>query len=317
MADEDSPYDFADEPPPQKRPALPEKPRPPAAARTAPARAPDAAAAPAAPATAAVERTCPHCGFTFLGKPKARCPECAAALDSSAAELLQFADTGWVRSVALGVMLIVPAIITHIIGCALKWVHSSSATHAKGMFHGTGAVLLLAGVFIATRKEPGSVRGFGSRLSIRLLALFAAVIWGIFLFWAFDAMTLFPGAVKFLLDTVLLTQAVMAVMLGFYFRGLAMRIPDDSLASHTSLTGWCSALACLTMAGLYFLEMTQGFYPSFFMCSFPMVAGFLAIFIWTMITLLRLGLNMRAAAEAGESIARKRIERAAARKKPA
>jgi len=69
------------------------------------------------------------------------------------------------------------------------------------------------------------------------------------------------------------------------------------------------------MEMLYVFEMTEGYFPMFFMCSFPMIAGFVAIFLWAMITLLRLNFNLRAAAVAGETITMRKAERAAARNK--
>ena len=78
-----------------KRPARPQAPiprkPPPAAAEDAPAKVEEA------------ERYCPYCGFTFRGKVKARCPECAAPMDSPT-DLYQFADVGWVRRSVLGLV---------------------------------------------------------------------------------------------------------------------------------------------------------------------------------------------------------------------
>ena len=109
----DSPYDFADPEPPKKPSQVPpslqarkERPVPKPAAREQgelplapePAPAPRAKPAPAETASAVDNtlRTCLHCGYSFRGKPKARCPECAGPMES-ASDLMQFADTGWVR----------------------------------------------------------------------------------------------------------------------------------------------------------------------------------------------------------------------------
>ena len=109
------------------------------------------------------ERVCPYCGFTFVGKPRARCPECSAEMDSSANALLQFADAGWVRGVGLGVLLMGSAIAMHMAGCILKWISAP----AKGIAHAVAAVLLVVGVFLATRREKGASGGEILRLLIR------------------------------------------------------------------------------------------------------------------------------------------------------
>jgi hypothetical protein len=54
----------------------------------------------------------------------------------------------------------------------------------------------------------------------------------------------------------------------------------------------------------------------FFMCSFPLAAGLLAIMAWTILTLLRMFLDMRASATAGDAITARRARRQAAKQTP-
>ncbi|HVT80307.1 MAG TPA: hypothetical protein VHM90_06585 [Phycisphaerae bacterium] len=329
----DSPYDFADEPAPKPKP--PAKPaKPPATSRnidpalrkprTSTDNPPKPDARPpipdyAATPDAATERTCPHCGFVYFGKPRARCPECAAPQDASSASMLQFADARWVRSVATGCLILIAAIAIHMLGSILKWTHSSQPTF-KGWAHAIGAVLLVAGTFLATRKDPASPASPAAIIA-RILAGIALVGWLYFLSLAFKVAAHQEGlpdntvAFKGLLGLVLLSQAALAVVLGFHLRSLAGRIPDDSLASHAFHAGWIVAIVCSAMAVIYACEMQKGYFPMFFMCSFPLIAGFVAIFVWAMVTLLRLNFNLRAAAVAGETITLRKSERAAARNK--
>lgn len=329
---EDSLYDFAEPVPPKKPAPAPPKPKPPARqplpgldpVRTAaPAKAP-----PVAPEADQTLRTCMHCGYSYLGKIKARCPECAAPMES-AADLLQFAGAGWVRSVALGLLLLVPATALHIAGCILNRMsnftrddaRADALMHAKGITHLAGAVLMVIGVFLATRRQSGAAEG-GRSVAwwARGLSVATLLVWCMAAAVALEIWPpqwgSFAQIKKYLTLLVLPPQGALCILLAFHCLRLARRIPNDSIAAHSNYTGWLSAVVCATLFGLIALELDKGDFPQFFMCSFPLVSGLGVILLWTMITLLRLALDMRNSAGAGEAIAYERQNREAARKKP-
>ena len=74
--------------------------RPPPKAESIPTGIPQAIPTGIPQATAAlVERNCPHCGFRVVGRPRGnRCPECSAALDDAAVDLIQFSPPRWTRA---------------------------------------------------------------------------------------------------------------------------------------------------------------------------------------------------------------------------
>ena len=81
------------------------------------------AVAPAArkPQQAVPDRICPHCGQNIFGKTRGgRCPQCAAPLEHAATDLLQFSSPAWLRTMAMGLMMVGAAIVRgHVVGaCA-------------------------------------------------------------------------------------------------------------------------------------------------------------------------------------------------------
>jgi hypothetical protein len=312
MANPEGSYDFAD-PVPPKRPAPPRKKEPPPPVARADAAPPVPVAA---PATQDAGRFCPYCGSVFGGKGRARCPECSAPLDA-AADLYQFADPRWVRGQATGLMLIIPGIALHVVGAVLQW---EKAFEAKGIAHLAAAVLVAAGVLLATRREPRTLAK-GSQLPpvakpsplvpwVRLLALASLVAW-IILAWIAFGPGVGLGTIKAFLLPLLVCQAVLAALLANLVSGMASRLPSDSLSTHSIYSGWGTAAVCITLFFIQLFEMNKGDYPMFFMCSFPLVAGLVTLLVWAMITLLRMGLEMRVSATAGENIAAQRAQKMA------
>jgi hypothetical protein len=315
MADEDgSPYDFASPVPPKRPGESSRKAGPPQPA------APPEGGAPAETVKAEeTERYCPYCGFMFRGKVKARCPECSAPMDSPT-DLYQFAEAGWVRGCATGLMLITAGIALHVAGAVLWWIGTALST---GLTHMAGAVVVAVGVMLAMRQErPLKFATWGevpapkpSALApwVKMLALASLALW-----LAAGILTLRAGeegsVPKWPLILVLLCQAVLAALLAYVASGMATRVPSDTLASHTTHAGWATAIVCLNMLLLQGMGLVAPSYLMWFMFSFPLIAGFAGILGWAVVTLLRLALEMRAAAAAGAEIAARRAQRMVGRK---
>ena len=229
----------------------------------------------------------------------------------SATDLFQFADVAWARRGALGLVLIVPGIAGHVFGAVLLWMDLPTA---KGLAHAVAAVVLAVGVFLATRKEPGPAAKTSSlALWARVCALASMMVW---LILGLIAMKLLVthGMVKPLVLLVLVIQTALAVLLSYVVSGMALRIPNDTLSSHAIYTGWATAAVCATLLVIQELDLITSVHLMFFTCSFPMIGGFMVILCWAMITLLRMGLDMRAAAQAGAAITSRRQQRLAARR---
>jgi hypothetical protein len=286
----DDPYDLA----PAEAPRRQEQSAPPKQART----------------DLGQERHCHYCGLSFHGPPKARCPDCAAPMDSSTTDQLKFADPSWVRRVELGLLLIIPGMVGHIIAAFLRW---SITNEQRTTIHVISAAFLVAAVFVTTWKEPGTKRGMLS-LWARIVVVAALGFWiGLFLVFQHEDFSI--QVVRALICPALICHATLSALLGVYCGNLAMRIPDDGLSSHSIHGGWVVAAANGLLMGLHFLQLTTKVHFMFFTCSFPMMGGLLVIFFWATVTLVRLALNLRLSARAGDEIVALRTQRMAARTK--
>jgi hypothetical protein len=313
---EDSPYDFAEPNKPKPEPRVPAK-KPQPVAKKPPLSdeielKPADSAVPTTPRSSAIPdetptRICPHCGYRMFGKLKARCPECAAPTDTVATDLLQFASTSWVRGVANGILLISPAIILHVVGASMTFMNKGSL---PAILHTVAAVLMLGGVLLGTTKDPG-VGGHASPggTYAKAFAFAAMVLWVLLLLVGMNIIK--NGHVdKTLTILVLLCYGGLAITLGFHFNVLCSQIPNDTLASHALNTGWLTAIACLMLVAIQSFDLSRQL--NLFFCSFPMIGFFVAAFVWAAITVLRVSIDVRNAAIAGDAIAAKRAAREAA-----
>jgi hypothetical protein len=257
------------------------------------------------------ERTCHYCGFSFHGPPKARCPDCAAPMDSGTTDQLKFSDPAWVRRVAMGLVLMIPGIAGHIVAAFFRW--SITNDERRTTIHLFSAAFLVVAVFVSTWKEPGTKRGMLT-LWARIMVLAALGFW-IGLFMVFRREDFNMQIVRALICPALICHVALAAMMGIYCGELAMRIPDDGLSWHAIHGGWVVAAANGLLLVLHFLQLTTPVHFMFFTCSFPMIGGLLVIFFWAMVTLLRLALNLRLCAKAGDEIVALRTQRMAAREK--
>ena len=97
-----------------------------------------------------------------------------------------------------------------------------------------------------------------------------------------------------------------AIAFGLYTRALAQRVPDDGLATQSFNLSWMAGSVCVALMAIQALGLAAPEYLTSFLCSFPMIGGFLVVIAWSMVVVLRTSFELRAAAVAGESISAKR-----------
>ena len=262
-------------------------------------------AAPRKPEQAVPDRICPHCGFSIFGKTRGgRCPQCAAPLEHAATDLLQFSSPGWLRTMATGLLMVGAAIGAHVFAAALRW----NQPMVGAVIHVAAAWLLFLGALMATRMESdiGGKVMTGTAVA-RWAALGAAIVWVLVLLLALGGHRS-GGMAKWLTILALACDGGFAISFGLYNRALAQRIPDDGLANQSLNFSWLAGLVCVALIVIQLFELTTTVHLMFFFCSFPMIGGFLVIFAWSIVVVLRTSFELRASAVAGESISAKRAQ---------
>jgi hypothetical protein len=271
------------------------------------------------------ERACPHCGFKVRGKTRGnRCPECGAILDASTAELLQFSAAAWIREISWGPVLVGLAALLHIAGL-VSWplaqavqagldgkVPPGPANLMTGLgMHGLGSLLVLAGTWMLTAREPEEARrGMLMRQVCRWLSLAAFLLWASVL-----AVGMRHAAGEFLIfNAALIAVAAQAVALGYFCAGLAQRIPHDGLANQfRNMMPLVPAFVAFLLF-CRFVDVTD-YYKIFFL-SLPVIFGLLGFMMWLAVSFFRLTWELRAAARASDAIREKHALRAMPRAVP-
>ena len=210
-------------------------------------------------------------------------------MDSSTTDQLKFANPAWVRRVAVGLLLIIPGIVGHIIAAFLRWMITNEA---RTTIHIFSAAFLIVAVFVTTWKEPGTKRGQLS-LWARIVVVAALGFWiGLFLVFQHEDFSIqvvralilpcaaLPGG------ALLPCWACIAVIwpcASRMMRSTGMRFTAAGWSPRPMACSWGS-ISCSSRHLMHFM---------FFMCSFPMIGGLLVIFMWAVVTLVRLALNLR------------------------
>lgn len=191
---------------------------------------------------------CRVCGYNLRGAdPKGVCSECGTAVGYSVVgDMLRYSAPTWIRTVARGATLVVAGIATLIITMLLVLVAgfvSPALVDIVAFLASLAAIgMLIAGIWYITVPEPAK-QDQESGLNARKLTRYALI----------------PG---YLLNTVsqvtannATTQAVALMaggtqligtllsIVGFFayfvfLRQLALRVPDDKLASQTRIVMW-------------------------------------------------------------------------------
>jgi hypothetical protein len=279
----DAPYDFA----PPKAPADGEG--------AAKAPVPAGGAKPPLP-----ERLCPQCGFKIMVVPRnKRCPECRAPLDDSLADCLPYARPAWIRRLSWGAFVMALAVPAHVSGVLVTVVQQLPVRGAA--LQVAGGVMALLGIFLVTLREKGKPqrRAFLA-VAARVLALGVTVLLGV-------AMYLISQNSAATIDAVapaLVAMALEAVAFGFFASALAARIPHEGLEHQ--LRNFALLLPPFLWAVLVSLLVDLTPYAAAFFCAYPLIGAMLGLLAWVTLTLLRLMLELRHAAEAAEAMAARR-----------
>jgi hypothetical protein len=163
------------------------------------------------------------------------------------------------------------------------------------------------GVWWATAGEPGVgiVRTPLAPVA-RLLAIVVAALWAVVLLGPVMAKS------QLLVIAILIATGVQASVVGLHLRSLAARIPNDSLANHLSNSAFLVSGVCLLMIILHLAQVASTAHLMFFFCAFPMIGGMGLVILWAALTLVRLGLELRQCAVAGQTIVTRQAMRASA-----
>jgi uncharacterized membrane protein len=256
------------------------------------------------------EKSCPHCGFRIVGRiNRPRCPECSAPLDPAAADLLQFSNVGWTRSISWGPALVSAAVLLHVGGAVLAWI-ASTDTHDRlaRVLNLAASLVALAGIWIVTRGEGGGAPQ--RRGALAMVARVAALgVCGLMVGVVMATFAKQAGFERAMMVGTLATMAVGTLCLCFFLSALAARIPNDSLAGQFQNLAWVLPGVLVVLIIARFVDVNL-FLEYLFFCGFPMVGGLVGLVGWGAITLLRLTLDLRNAATAAEDIVAHRVKRA-------
>ena len=314
----DSPYELA-----------PKSESPPPAPAPAPELTPRGAPVPPPAAPSLAERTCPHCGFRIVGKPpRGRCPECAAALDEVATDLLQFADRRWVLGLSNGALLLAAATLLQVVASVMIWRAGaggggdSTVWEAGDLLHGVAGILAAAAVWLLTITEPGTAVSRTPMAPLaRLAALLVGALWAAAIFLPHPAPPApngtqpqpLSGHAQPLTVIIILATALMAVLVALHLRRLARRIPSDGLVAQLLNVAALIVAMCLLLGVLHILGLADPENLRFtFMFVFPMTTVMSLILVWALWTLLRAALEFRHCAAAGQTILARQALRAEA-----
>lgn len=195
------------------------------------------------------ELTCRQCGYNLNGlSPTGMCPECGLEIGKSLqSDRLAFADPQWVNTLAKGAKLLAWWLILSIVaGIAVGGILGAlgdpqAQAVGQSAFELLSMVIMLAAVWWITTPEP---REFGrAGATPRTLARYGYA--GSALFTLIAMVAAFGGTAAAAIANI---PASLCGLVGLfalltYARGLALRIPDDTLARHTRIVMWGLGIA--------------------------------------------------------------------------
>jgi hypothetical protein len=165
---------------------------------------------------------------------------------------------------------------------------------------------------MASQSEPGA--GFTRTPFGPLVRLVGIVTAGIWLLVVLGAPAGAPrgfNSAQVLITALLLATGAQAVIVALHLRMLARRVPNDSLGGQLFNSALLLAGACLLIVALNSLNLRDSPTPFFFFCV-P-AGGVIAVVIaWATWTIVKMGLEFRNCAIAGQTIVNRQATRAAA-----
>ncbi len=227
-----------------------------------------------------IDVACINCGYNLRGLTiDMACPECGTAVGRSIqGDHLQFANPDWVSKLALGMNLIVAGIAINIV-LAVAGAAYGMSTGARNTGPGTGAgmggstalemlglgvgLLFIVGYWLITEREPsGREDGASLRQVARfgLIGAYVLEVGGTILMYAQLSATQIPitGIVVTIIAGIV--SIVGTVALALYAQRLAMRIPNERLASQIRVVmiGYAVGLGLVIMATIIIAASAMG-----------------------------------------------------------
>lgn len=209
---------------------------------------------------------CRDCGYNLRGQSlEGSCPECGTPVERSlASDHLRFANDDWLRSLytgasflAIGTLCLIPlSCVIGGIGSAFSGLSPSPSGFGSGLnssamlAEGISSLLsAIAGLIVSgygtwklCQPEPGAILGTPSDSAARAIARWTVLpANAISVFIAFFYFV--PVAEVLMVAGVIDALTAIPALVGFvasliYLRKLALRVPDESLASQTRIVMW-------------------------------------------------------------------------------
>jgi hypothetical protein len=214
---------------------------------------------------------CYRCGYDLRGIANdGVCPECGLLAERSRRETDELHDSRpqWLRSLSLGIILILIAVVAPIaatvaITLLFPWAINSTGWKIPPGLIGPylGAIVLVCGTILLTRREgydPADRADRGARWRLRLVA-FIPLIGVLFLHTCYYIFTMaaltFISVEGFLIviDSIVLASCIFPLLLFLHLRRLAVRARSAHLAEHCMIVGLGSFGSVLYFAALSFV----------------------------------------------------------------
>ncbi len=199
--------------------------------------------------------SCKRCGYNLRGlREENLCPECGTPVGrSTTADLLRFADPNWMGRVAAGVNLLVWALLLGILlGCLSGISGLFIGSVLPQLFVTLGMLFVnLLGVWWITTPDPSGI-GEEQRRNPRKIVRFATIIAGIGGIWNIVGTYLVPGAFLWAASLIVMVATQLVGLINEWFKyrlyeGLAIRVPDPTLAGRARFLRWASAIILAVM----------------------------------------------------------------------
>lgn len=192
------------------------------------------------------EVTCRDCGYNLMGlSPTGMCPECGLEIGKSLqTDRLDFADPRWMDTLAKGSKLLAWWLVLGIVlGMVVGGVLGAVGTNnpqvqavGESAFQLLSTIIMLAAVWWVTTPEPREWENAGSTSRVVARYGYAASLGLSLIALAMVAAVPIAAGVSELLGGLCGLIGMFALFV--YYRTLALRIPDASLAKQTQTVMW-------------------------------------------------------------------------------
>lgn len=274
-----------------------------------------------APHEISEDTVCLTCEYNLRGLGSdGRCPECGTAIGRSLrGDFLRFADPQYVRALAKGVTLMLWGVAVGIVGVILR-SGPGAATDESGVGAITdiiASLVTMIGAWIVTTPDPNKLDAAKTFTARRLIRLFAVLSLGYMLMNLVQVLaqqtTSMSGATSAILTACGLVFGACWIISFLaqlsYFRSLAVRIPNPSVAASTRRLLWGFIIFASVMVfggAISALAAATGFAPDALAAMFMTVPssfggiGLVICLLWWVVMLARYRQDFVAQAELAE-----------------